>query len=143
MIDFLSSSRLYKDTTVRKVVLLTDQEINMNKLVAVVLAIFMSMSVVAGPYVEYKNNVKFDKFDSLGSFDSTVGNLRVGSTFLDGKAYVEVGKFGDGLDFNTGESTEAGYKFKFNNGFTVKGKVESTNVDEWSHKLETEVRYSF
>mgnify|MGYP003647958704 FL=1 len=65
MIDFWSSSRLYKDTTVRKVVLLTDQEINMNKLVAVVLAIFMSMSVVAGPYVEYKNNVKFDKFDSL------------------------------------------------------------------------------
>lgn len=115
----------------------------MSKLVAVLVSVLLSVSVLAGPYVEYKNNVKFDKFDSLGSFDNSVSNLRVGTTFLGGKAYAEVGKFGDGLDFNTGESTEVGYKFKLDNGFTVKGKVESTNVEEWSHKLETEVRYSF
>ena len=115
----------------------------MNKLVAVLVSVLMSVSVVAGPYIEYKNNVSFEKFDAIGSFDETVSNLRVGTTFLGGKAYAEVGKFGEGLDFNTGESTEVGYKFKFDNGFTVKGKVESKNVEEWSHKLETEVRYSF
>ena len=115
----------------------------MSKLVAVLVSVLMSVSVVAGPYIEYKNNVSFEKFDAIGSFDETVSNLRVGTTFLGGKAYAEVGKFGEGLDFNTGESTEVGYKFKFDNGFTVKGKVESKNVEEWSHKLETEVRYSF
>ena len=106
-------------------------------------ALFVASTASAGAYVEYKNNVAFDKFDSLGSFDDTVSHLRVGATFFGGKAYAEVGKFGDALNFNTGESSEVGYKFKFDNGFTVKGKVESKNVDDWSHKLETEIRYSF
>ena len=117
----------------------------MSKLIAVVMSVLMSASVVAGPYIEYKNGIKFDEFDSIGSFDESTSNLRVGTSFkvLGGKVYAEVGKFGDGFNFNSGESSEVGYKFKFDNGFTVKGKVESKNVDDWSHKLETEIRYSF
>ena len=117
----------------------------MNKLIAVVMSVLMSASVFAGPYIEYKNGIKFDEFDALGSFEDSTSNLRVGSTFsvLGGNVYAVVGKFGDGFNFNGGESSEVGYKFKFDNGFTVKGKVESKNVDDWSHKLETEIRYSF
>ena len=111
----------------------------MSKLIAVVMSVLMSVSVLAGPYVEYKNQIEFDKFDSIGSFDESTSNLRVGTSFkvLGGDVYAEVGKIG------SGESSELGYQFKFNNGFTVKGMVESVNDEDWSHRLEAEVRYSF
>tara|TARA_X000001382_G_C3162385_1_gene176693 strand:- start:405 stop:758 length:354 start_codon:yes stop_codon:yes gene_type:complete len=117
----------------------------MSKLIAVVMSVLMSVSVLAGPYVEYKNQIEFDKFDSIGSFDESTSNLRVGTSFkvFGGDVYAEVGKFGGGFNFNGGESSEVGYQFKFNNGFTVKGMVESVNDDDWSHRLEAEVRYSF
>ena len=107
----------------------------------VLLAALASPLAVAGPYIEYKNNVSFQDFDNLGSFDDTKGNLRVG-TSIGKNFYVEYGRFGNGLDFDTGDSAEAGYKFSVGN-FKVKGKVESSKVDEWNHKLETEVRYTF
>mgnify|MGYP003667206477 CR=1 FL=1 len=96
---------------------------------------------VAGPYIEYKNNVSFTEFDTLGSFEETTGNLRLG-TSIGKNFYVEYGKFGTGLDFDTGTAAEAGYKVKFGD-LQIKGKIESTNVDDWNHKLETEVRYTF
>ena len=86
----------------------------------------MSRSVLAEPYVEYKNQ------------DELTSNLRVGTSFkVLGDVYAEVGKIG------SGESSEVGYQFKFNNGFTVKGMVESVNDEDWSHRLEAEVRYFF
>ena len=99
----------------------------MKKLIVVALVSLMSRSVLADPYVECKNQ------------DESTSNLRVGTSFkvLGGDVYAEVGKIG------SGESSEVGYQFKFNNGFTVKGMVESVNDDDWSHRLEAEVRYSF
>tara|TARA_R110002096_G_scaffold191562_1_gene372960 strand:- start:497 stop:847 length:351 start_codon:yes stop_codon:yes gene_type:complete len=105
------------------------------------LCTLLSGFAFAGPYIEYKNNVSFQDFDNLGSFDDTKGTLRVG-TSIGKNFYVEYGRFGNGLDFDTGDSAEAGYKFSVGN-FKVKGKVESSKVDEWNHKLETEVRYTF
>jgi hypothetical protein len=115
---------------------------NLKTTMIALVALFAASTVSAGAYVVYENDVAFDKFDSLGSFDDTVGTLRLGTTLLEDKVYVEYGKFGTGLDFNTGESAEAGYKVNFGN-FQIKGKVESTNVEDWSHKLETEVKYNF
>ena len=105
----------------------------MKKLIVVALVSLMSRSVLADPYVECKNQ------------DELTSNLRVGTSFkvFGGDVYAEVGKFGGGFNFNGGESSEVGYQFKFNNGFTVKGMVESVNDDDWSHRLEAEVRYSF
>lgn len=99
----------------------------MKKLIVVALVSLMSRSVLADPYVECKNQ------------DESTNNLRVGTSFkvLGGDVYAEVGKIG------SGESSEVGYQFKFNNGFTVKGMVESVNDEDWSHRLEAEVRYFF
>jgi len=115
---------------------------NLKTTLIALVALFAASTASAGAYVVYENDVAFDKFDSLGSFDDTVGTLRLGTTLLDGKAYVEYGKFGDGLDFNTGESAEAGYIVNVG-GFQIKGVIESTNVDDWSHTLETEVKFNF
>ena len=78
----------------------------------VLLAALATPLAVAGPYIEYKNNVSFTEFDNLGSFEETTGNLRVG-TSIGKNFYVEYGKFGTGLDFNTGDAAEAGYKVNF------------------------------
>jgi len=107
----------------------------------VLLAALATPLAVAGPYIEYKNNVSFTEFDNLGSFEETTGNLRVG-TSIGKNFYVEYGQFGTGLDFNVGDAAEAGYKVNVGN-FQIKGKVESTNIEDWNHKLETEVRYTF
>ncbi len=107
----------------------------------VLLAALATPLAVAGPYIEYKNNVSFTEYNDLGSFDETKGNLRVG-TSIGKNFYVEYGRFGNGLDFNTGDSAEAGYKVNFGD-LQIKGKIESTNVEDWNHKLETEVRYTF
>ncbi len=105
----------------------------------VLVAALMGMSLAtANPYVEFKSKAKKIKGDSYAvSYftDDATNHFRLG---YEGKsAYFEAGKMTSGV------STEAGYKFKFKNGFTVKGKVESTNVDSWEHSFETEVRYTF
>ena len=75
----------------------------------VLLAALATPLAVAGPYIEYKNNVSFTEYNDLGSFDETKGNLRIG-TSVGKNFYVEYGRFGNGLDFDTGDSAEAGYK---------------------------------
>lgn len=107
----------------------------------VLLASLVAPLAVAGPYIEYKNNVGFTDYKDLGSFEETTGNLRVGTSIGD-NFYVEYGRFGNGLDFDIGDAAEAGYKVKVGN-FSIKGKVESKKIEDWNHKLETEVRYTF
>lgn len=107
----------------------------------VLLAALATPLAVAGPYIEYKNNVSFTEYNDLGSFDETKGNLRIG-TSVGKNFYVEYGRFGNGLDFDTGDSAEAGYKFSVGN-FEVNGYIEGKNVDEWDWEVETEVRYTF
>lgn len=113
---------------------------NLKLTLATLIAMFVSVASFAGPYVVYENDLTFNKFDNLGSLDDTIGDLRIG---LDvGDLYVEVGKFGDGLDFDSGESVEIGIS-KSVGKFTVEGNLESFNTDSWEHKLETKVKYSF
>ena len=107
----------------------------MKKLIVVALVSLMSVSAFAGPYVEAKNKIKFTEFDNI-DLGSGTNHLRLG--YKGKNTYIEAGAMSDG-----GTSAEAGYKFKFDNGFTVKGMIESTNVDAWKHGVETEIRYSF
>lgn len=104
--------------------------------------VFASSIVAADPYIMYENDWAFENFDKLGSFEDTESTLRVGTT-LGENFYVEYGRFGEGTEFNTGDSAEAGYKFNLGNNFVVEGKVESKKVDDWNHKLTTEVKYFF
>ena len=97
-------------------------------------AMGLSVSAMAGPYVEAKNQVKFTDFEDA-TMSGSISHLRMG--YQGSNAYIEAGRFRDG------SSAEAGYKFKFDNGFTVKGKVESLRIDSWKHAVETEIRYSF
>lgn len=114
---------------------------NLKLAIATLVAMFVSVVAFAGPYVVYENDVNFDKFDNLGSFDDTRSDLRIG-TNVGESVYVEVGKFGSGFDFDTGTSAEVGISKSFGK-IKVEGKVESFNVDSWEHKLETKVKYSF
>ncbi len=66
--------------------------------------------------------------------------FRIGTSV--GNGYVELGKFGNGFNFDAGTSAEAGVQKSVGN-FTFKAKVESFHVDDWSHKLETNVKYKF
>lgn len=91
------------------------------------------------PYIEYKNVLAF--VDSDYRIDTH--HLRFGATY--GKVYAEVGPTtSDGFTNNTGVSGEVGYKFKFNDSWTLKGKWEGVDRDDvFGHKLETELRYTF
>ena len=101
---------------------------NLKLTLATLIAMFVSVASFAGPYVVYENDLTFNKFDNLGSLDDTIGDLRIG---LDvGDLYVEVGKFGEGLDFDSGESVEIGIS-KSVGKFTVEGNLESFNTDSW------------
>lgn len=98
-----------------------------------------SSAAMAGPYVEYKNDLKFldDEFLS----DDTVHHLRFGTLLGDSdkNLYFEVGPRTDGY------SGEVGYKVK-NGPLTFKGKWEGSKIDEVDpigSKLETEIRFSF
>ena len=90
---------------------------NLKTTLIALVALLAASTVSAGAYVVYENDVAFDKFDSLGSFDDTRSDIRLGTSV--GIGYVEVGNF------------------------QFKAKVESFHVDDWSHKLETNVRYNF
>jgi|TARA_B110000967_G_scaffold95877_1_gene98467 hypothetical protein len=113
---------------------------NLKTTLIALVALLAASTVSAGAYVVYENDVAFDKFDSLGSFDDTRSDIRLGTSV--GIGYVEVGKFGNGFSFDTGTSAEAGVSKSVGN-FQFKAKVESFHVDDWSHKLETNVRYNF
>ena len=98
-----------------------------------------SSAAMAGPYVEYKNELKFldDEFLS----DDIVHHLRFGTLLGDSdkNLYFEVGPRTDGY------SGEVGYKIK-NGPLTFKGKWEGSKIDEVDpigSKLETEIRFSF
>jgi len=106
----------------------------MKKLITVVLVTLMSVSAFAGPYVQLKNKVKFTEF-SDATFSGSTSHFRLG--YKGKSTYIEAGAM------TGGSSVEAGYKFKFGNGFSIKGKIESTNVDDWKHGFETKIRYSF
>ena len=106
----------------------------MKKLIVVALVSLMSVSAFAGPYVHLKNKIKFTEF-SDATFSGSTSHLRLG--YKSKTTYIEAGAM------TGGSSVEAGYKFKFDNGFTVKGKIESTNVDDWKHGVQTDILYSF
>ena len=90
----------------------------MKKLIVVALVSLMSVSAFAGPYVQLNNKVKFTAFSG--------STPHVSLSYENKTTYIE-----------------AGYKFKFSNGFSIKGKIASTNVDDWKHGFEAKIRYSF
>lgn len=90
----------------------------------IMLALLVSSSIAADPYVEYKYK------QSLDTSSKTSKYLRAGYKF-ENNFYIESGK----------DSAELGYKKKFGN-LVVKGKIESTNDFE-KNGLETEIRYTF
>lgn len=91
-----------------------------------------SISKLGGAYLEYKSEVKFRNSNHRNSVD----HLRFGYKF-DNNVYIEVGPRTDGT------SGELGYKYKFSDTWSIKGKWEAHDIDRFKHKLETELRYSF
>ena len=111
----------------------------MKYVLASVALMAFSSSAFAGPYAEYKNELKFS--DKTYLEDETVNHLRFG--YLMGESgkniYVEAGPRTDGW------SGEVGYKLK-KGPLTFKGKWEGSKIDEidpFGSKLETEIRFSF
>lgn len=102
------------------------------------LALFLPLTVHAGPYIEFKNTAPF--IDERFFNDKMTNDLRLG--FRGSNLYLEGGY--RELDGKVGLSAEAGYKFKFEN-WTFKGKWEGYEFDghNVSHKVETEIRYNF
>ena len=103
----------------------------------IIAAALMGTVASAGPYVEVKSKAKFDGESYAVSYltNDATNYLRFG--YEGEMAYFEAGGMTGGF------STEAGYKFKFKNGWTIKGKVESGNAEGWEHSVETEIRYTF
>lgn len=89
------------------------------------------------PYIEWKNVQAYKDSNKAGH----INHLRMGTKF--GNFYAEAG--GARTDSNKdGFSGEAGYKWKLNQSFTLKGKWEGVDLnDTFGHKLETELRYTF
>lgn len=86
----------------------------------------------ATPYVEFKTKQKFIN----DNYDNTANHLRLGFK-ADNNLYFEAGPMTDGY------SAEIGYKVKFNNSFTLKGKWEGEDTNRLKHGFETELRYTF
>lgn len=85
----------------------------------------------ADPYIELKNKIKQHK--------EPMHQLGLGyeyKWYSNGKLYIEGGVRTEGY------STEFGYKYKWDR-FTLKGKVESSKINNWNHVIETKLRYSF
>jgi len=99
----------------------------------------LSGTAMAGPYVEYKNDLSF--LDEELQSDNIVHHLRFGTLLGDSdkNLYFEVGPRTDGY------SGEVGYELK-KGPLTFKGSWEGSKIDEVDpigSKLETEIRYSF
>jgi len=87
----------------------------------------------SAPYVEWKHQAKFQKIDK--SIEQT-DHFRLGYK-TDSNYYFEVGPRTHGI------SMEAGFKFKHQRHWLIKGKIESNRAPKWKHGVETEVRYTF
>ena len=101
-----------------------------------IMTILMSipMTILANPYLEFKNVVPFVDTYSQPS----ISHLRLGYK-LKNNLYVEGGVMSHGTSY------EAGYKFSKGN-WTIKGKWEGTDSnqrDTFNSKLETEIRFTF
>ena len=101
-----------------------------------IMTILMSipMTILANPYLEFKNVVPF-----VDTYSQTsISHLRLGYK-LKNNLYVEGGVMSHGTSY------EAGYKFSRGN-WTIKGKWEGTDShqrDTFRSKLETEIRFTF
>ena len=120
-------------------VFFSSREKNMKYVLSFVALMVFSGTAFAGPYVEYKNELKFS--DKTHLDDETVNHLRFGYQMGDRKKniYVEAGPRTDGW------SSEVGYKLK-KGPLALKGKWEGSKIDEidpFDSKLETEIRFSF
>ena len=115
----------------------------MRVLVALLVLTFSGVSYAAEldltPYVEYKNELKYKGSE----FQDDIHHVRFGAQV--GRFYGEIGPMSS--DLGIGTSGEVGYKFKFNDRVTLKGKWEGTHNDrngpDLHHKLETELRVTF
>ena len=87
-------------------------------------------SLLASPYALYKNELKYKDTH----FSEDVHHFRLGYDFQ--KFYVEAGPQTDGY------SSEVGYKFT-KGRLTLQGKWEGAKTEDFDHKLETEVKYSW
>ena len=88
-------------------------------------------SVFASPYIEYKNELKYRDT----KFREDIHHFRLGYVIRK-NFYVEAGPRSDGY------SSEVGYKLK-QGPFTFKGKWEGFKTEDFDHKVETEIRYSW
>jgi hypothetical protein len=93
--------------------------------------LMVSSSVLAQPYVEYKNEYEFKEWDHT----KTTHHLRLGYKAKN-NLYFEIGPM------TKGHSYETGYKFKFD-AVTLKGKLETKDTGSAKTKVETEVRFNF
>lgn len=91
-----------------------------------------SVSKLGGTYLEYKSEAKFRNSNHTSSVD----HLRVGYQF-DNNFYFEAGPRTDGA------SGEIGYKYRFSDKWSFKGKWEGHDTDRLTHKIECELRYRF
>ena len=101
------------------------------KAIFALLFLLIVPSAFAGPYVEYKNELKYRDTN----FREDIHHFRVGYK-TEKNFYVEAGPRSDGY------SSELGYKIK-QGPLTFKGKWEGSKTDDFDHKLETEIRYSW
>ena len=100
------------------------------KKIILALALLTSPQLFAAPYVEYKNELKFKNTH----YSEDLHSFRLGYGFQ--KFYLEAGPRTDGY------ASEVGYKFT-KGPLTFKGKWEGSKTDDFDHKLETEVRYTW
>ena len=85
----------------------------------------------ASPYVEYKNELKFkDRY-----CEKEIHHIRLGYQTKK-NFYFEAGPRTGGF------SSEVGYKVK-RGAFTFKGKWEGSRTEDFKHKVQTEVRYTW
>ena len=105
-------------------------------IVVLIGSLFMMLEANADTYIEIKSETKFN--DQMHRGDTT-NHTRLGfekkTTF--GKVYIEGGHMTDGHSF------EAGYKYRWGEHLTFKGKFEGKDSSQLKSKLETEVRYTF
>ena len=86
----------------------------------------------ANPYIEYKNEYELKDWNYYQEKDF----LRFGYVSdLPGALYFEIGPMTHG-DY----AWETGYKFRMNNGWEWKGKIETKDSKT---KVETEIRFTF
>lgn len=87
-------------------------------------------------YIEMKSETSFnDQFHRGDTTNHTRLGFEKKTTF--GKVYIEGGHMTDGHSF------EAGYKYRWGENLTIKGKFEGKDASQLKSKLETEVRYTF